>query len=104
MKRLQEHVGEGISSSDLSVIVPRVGDAFDTGAMEDENARVGDVASPTAAVLVVTKLGLLRREQTKRFGETESRVVTSVLKRAAVMLEDLVSELMEEEEIEEDID
>lgn len=102
--RIQRHVGEDISSSDFRLIAPRGGDRFAEDVMEDANSCEGAPAQMDTAVLGATGLGLLRQQQTRRFGEKDGEIVVDVLLKASVMLDDLVDEFMEDPMLGESMD
>lgn len=98
--RIQRHVSEDIASSDFRLIAPRGGDKFAEDVMEDANSCEGTSVQINAAVLGATGLGLLRQQQTRKFGEKEGEIVVDVLLKATVMLDDLVDEFMKAPELE----
>lgn len=90
--QLRSHIGEDVASSDFGVIAPRAGNPFDGATMDDANASGGQTS--VGRVLCTAGLGLLRREKMKKSGEEAEGVATLVVKKADVMLDDVVRELL----------
>lgn len=90
--KLRSHIGEDAASSDLRIIPPSPGGVFDATLMDDANALPGKAS--VGVVLCTTELGLLRREKTGSVGEDAGNVSTTVVKKASIVLEGIVGELV----------
>lgn len=86
--QLRSYISKNIASCDFTVVAPRAREAFDGHLMYDENAVGGSVS--VGPVLRTMGLGLCRQKQTRRPGG----VVATVVKKASVMLEDVVRGLV----------
>lgn len=90
--KLRWCIWEGATSNDFLVIQPPPGQVFTNERMEDSNAVRGRESA--GSVLCMMGLGLMRFEQLRKTREEIGTISSAVLKRASVVLEDAVEELL----------
>lgn len=90
--QLRSYIGEDATSSEFTVIHPVPGAVFTKDVMDDTNAVRGK--DSTGVVLCTTELGLMRCEQMRKSRDDVGSISTTVLKKAIVVLEDTIGELM----------